>query len=83
MQGDIIMTSDQEGGKKQINSIESTQPDNITINRGFELMLRHRNRREKKPKERSFGIKIEKIISILKREINFRFELSLSITKKR
>ena len=77
------MTSDQEGGKKQINSIESTQPNDIVINRGFELMLRHRNRRKKKPKERSFGINVEKIISILKREINFRFELSLSITKKR
>ena len=83
MQGDIIMTSDQEGGKKQINSVESTQSDNVVINRGFELMLRHRSRREKKPKERSFSINVEKIISILKREINFRFEFSLFITKKR
>jgi hypothetical protein len=83
MQGDTIMTSDQEGGKKQINSVESTQSDNVVINRGFELMLRHRSRREKKPKERSFSINVEKIISILKREINFRFEFSLLITKKR
>jgi hypothetical protein len=77
MPGDIVMTNDQEEGKSQINKIESSD-----INRGFELMLRHRSRREKAPEPRTFGIMFGKVISLLKREIHFRFEISLGIINK-
>jgi len=76
------MTKDQEGGKNQINNNKSLHSDNTDINRGFELMLRHRSRRKRTPESKTFGIKIQKVISLLKREINFRFEISLSIKKK-
>ena len=76
MPGDIVMTNDQEEGKSQINKIESSD-----INRGFELMLRHRSRRENKPEPKTFGIMFGKVISLLKREIHFRFEISFAIVK--
>lgn len=76
------MTKGQEGEKNQINNSKSFNSDTTDINRGFELMLRHRSRREKKPESKTFGIKIQKVISLLKREIDFRFELSLSVKKK-
>jgi hypothetical protein len=77
MPGDIIMTNDQEEGKNQINKLESSD-----INRGFELMLRHRSRRENNPEPKTFGLMFEKVISLLKREVHFRFEISFAIVKK-
>jgi hypothetical protein len=71
------MTNDQEEGKRQLNNSESSE-----INRGFELMLRHRSRREKRPEPKTFGIMFGKVISLLKREIKFHFELSFGIAKK-
>jgi hypothetical protein len=72
------MTNDQEDARSQLNRSEES-PE---INRGFELMLRHRSRREK-TKPRTFGIMFGKVISLLKREIHFHFELKLDIIKKR
>lgn len=76
MPGDTVMINDQEEGKSQINKIESSD-----INRGFELMLRHRSRREKTPEPKTFGIMFGKVISLFKREIHFRFEISFGIIK--
>ena len=76
MPGDIVMTNDQEEEKNQLNNSES-----LSINRGFELMLRHRSRRETNQSPKTFGIMFGKVISLLKREIHFRFELSFAITK--
>jgi len=72
------MTNDQEDARSQLNKSEES-PE---INRGFELMLRHRSRREI-PKPKTFGIMFGKVISLLKREIHFHFELKLDIIKKR
>ena len=72
------MTNDQGDARSQLNKSEES-PE---INRGFELMLRHRSRREK-PKSRTFGIMFGKVISLLRREIHFHFELKLDIIKKR
>lgn len=77
MPGDILMTSDQDDVKSQLNKSDQ----NLEINRGFELMLRHRSRREK-PKPKTFGIMFGKVISLLKREIHFHFEIRLDIIKK-
>jgi hypothetical protein len=77
MPGDIVMTENQEDGRGQLN-----KPDeSVDINRGFELMLRHRSRRED-PKPRTFGIMFGKVISLLNREIHFHFELKFGIIKK-
>lgn len=72
------MTKDQDDERSQLNKSEES-PE---INRGFELMLRHRSRREK-PKPRTFGIMFGKVISLFTREIHFHFELKLDIIKKR
>ncbi len=76
MLGDIVMIRDQEGEKSKLNNQEPN------INRGFELMLRQHNRREKKPQPRTFQIMFGKMVSLFKREFHFYFEISLDIKKK-
>lgn len=71
------MTKEKEGEKSKLNNSQDPQ-----INRGFELMLRHNNRREKPSEPKSFKVRFGKMISLLKREIHFNFELSLDIKKK-
>ena len=71
------MTRDQDDARSQLNKSDKSSE----INRGFELMLRHRSRREK-PKPKTFGIMFGKVISLLKREIHFHFEIRLDIIKK-
>lgn len=76
MLGNITMTSKKEGDeRKQLNN------SNPQINRGFELMLRKYNRREKPSEPKTFKIRFGKMLSLFKREIHFNFELSLDIKK--
>ena len=70
------MTRNQEGEKRKLNNAEPN------INRGFELMLRQHNRREKKPEPRTFQIMFGKMVSLFKREFHFYFEIGLDIKKK-
>ncbi len=74
MPGSIVMTKDQEGGKRKLNSSEPQ------INRGVELLLRNRRRKSEKPK--TFHMKFGKMISLLRREIHFHFEFHVDIRKK-
>lgn len=76
MPGDTVMTKDQGGEKSKLNNEEPN------INRGFELMLRQHNRREKEPKPKAFQIMFGKMVSLLKREFHFYFEISLDVKKK-
>jgi hypothetical protein len=62
----------QEKGK--LNNNESQ------INRGVELLLRNRRRKESKPK--TFQMKFGKMISFLKREFHFYLEFHFDIIKK-
>jgi len=71
------MIEDQEGERKKLNNKREPQ-----INRGFELMLRQHNRREKPSEPKSFLIRFGKMLSLFKREIHFQFELFLDIKKK-
>ena len=71
------MTKNLEDAKSQLNKPDESP----NINRGFELMLRHRSRRDV-PEPKTFGLKFGKIISLLKREIQFNFELSFTISKR-
>ncbi len=70
------MINDQEEEKSKLNSQE---PE---INRGFELMLRQHNRRENTLKPKTFQIMFGKMVSLLRREFHFYFELGFDIKKK-
>jgi hypothetical protein len=74
MPGNIIMTKDQEDGKKKLNKSEPQ------INRGVELLLRNKRRRESKPK--TFQVKFGKMISLFRREFHFFIEFHFDIRKK-
>jgi len=76
MRGSITMTRGRGDAKKKLNN------SNPQINRGFELMLRQHNRREKPSEPRLFKVRFGKMISLFRREIHFNFEISLDIKKK-
>ena len=61
---------------------EKKQSSDIPINRGVELILAG-GRPPKTQKVKPVGIRFERIFSFFKREINFTFEFSLHITKKK
>ena len=75
MQGDIVMTEDQEDAKKTLNKDKS-----LEINRGVELLLR--NRRKKPDKPKTFQVKFGNLFSFFNREIVFHFNFYLDIRKK-
>jgi len=67
------MTENQEDEKKDLNN------DKPEINKGVELLLRNRRKREA-PK--TFQVKFGNMFSFLKREIVFHFNFYLDIRKK-
>ena len=73
------MTEDKNGEE---NSLNKTKDESLQINKGFELMLRHRNGRRKKLRPKTFHIMFGKVISLFKREIRIHFELSIDIKKQ-
>ncbi len=76
MHGGIVMTKDQ-GEKRKLNNSQ-----NLQINRGFELMLRHSIRREKSSEPKTFQIRFGKMLSLLKREIHFQIDFFFDMKKK-
>ena len=74
MPGNTVMTKDQEGKKSKLNNNE------LQINRGVELLLRNRRKREPKPK--TFQVKFGKMISLLRREFHFYIEFHLDVRKR-
>jgi len=74
MPGDIIMTRDQEEERSKLNKSDPQ------INRGVELLLRNRRRRESKPK--TFQVRLGKMISLFRREFHFFIEFHFDIRKK-
>jgi len=73
MLGSIVMTNDQE----EKNNLNNSGPE---INRGVELLLRNRRKRESKPK--TFQVKFGKMISLLQRELHFFIEFHFDVKKK-
>ena len=73
MRGRIVVTEDQEGGKKTLNK------DKPEINRGVELLLR--NRRKKPERSKTFQVKFGKLVSLWNREIVFHLNVYLDIRK--
>ena len=76
MQRGIRMTKDLEEEENPLNNIKSESPN---MNRGFELLLRNKKRRES-PK--TFQVKFGKMVSLLKREFHFFLEINFDIRKK-
>ena len=75
MQRGIVMTEDQEEGKRPLN-----KDDSVQMNRGVELLLR--NRRKKPDKPKTFQVKFGKLIALWNREIVFHLNFYLDIRKK-
>ena len=73
MRGGIVVTEDQEGGKKTLNK------DKPEINRGVELLLR--NRRKIPERSKTFQVKFGKLVSLWNREIVFHLNVYLDIRK--
>jgi hypothetical protein len=67
--------SEDLGNKK--TELNKSEPQ---INRGIELLLRNKRRRELKPK--TFQVKFGKMISFLSREYHFFIEFHFDIRKK-
>ena len=72
------MTEGQDGEEKSLNK---TTSEPLEINKGFELMLRHRNRRGNQRRPKTFHIMFGKVVSLWKREIRLHFEFSIDIKK--
>lgn len=68
------MIDDQADEKRKLNKSEPQ------INRGVELLLRNRRRRESKPK--TFQVKFGKMISLFRREFHFFIEFHFDVRKK-
>ena len=72
------MTEGQDGEEKSLNK---TKSEPLEINKGFELMLRHRNRRGNQRRPKTFHIMFGKVVSLWKRELRLHFEFSIDIKK--
>ena len=68
------MTKDQEGKEEPLNNDESSPK----MNRGFELLLRNKTRREQ---PRTFQVKFGKMVSLFKREFHLFLDISFDIRK--
>ena len=68
------MINDQEDGKSKLNN---SAPE---INRGVELLLRNRRKRESS-KPKTFQVKFGKMISLFRREFHFFIEFHFDIKK--
>lgn len=74
MPGSTIMTNDQDAAKRKLNNSEPQ------INRGIELLLRNRRKRDSKPK--TFQMKFGKMISLFRREFHIFIDFHFDIRKK-
>ncbi len=68
---------EQEEGENLLNTKTSESPSEI--DRGVELLLRNRTKKEE-PK--TFQFKIDKMIGLFKREFHLNIDLTLDIKKK-
>lgn len=68
------MISDQGDSERKLNKNEPQ------INRGVELLMRNRRKRESAPK--TFQVKFGKMISLFRREFHFFIEFHFDIRKK-
>ena len=74
MLGIIVMKKEPEREKRNLNNNE------LHINRGVELLLRNRRKRDESPK--TFQVEFGKMISLFRREFHFYLQLHFDIRKK-
>ena len=74
MLGGIVVTEDQEEGKRILN-----KDDSLQMNRGVELLLRNRRKVER---SKTFQVKVGKLIALWNTEIVFHLNFYLDIRKK-
>lgn len=67
------------GLEEEKNPLNNEKLDSPSMNKGFELLLRNKNRR-KPPK--TFQFKFGKMVSLLKREFHFFLDIQFDIRKK-
>ena len=67
------------GLEEEKNPLNNQKFNNPNMNRGFELLIRNKKRREP-PK--TFQFKFGKMVSFLKREIHFSLDIQFDIRKK-
>jgi len=70
---------DQGGKRNPLNKRNNTTPQEI--NRGLELLLRKKRRREQR-RPKTFELRFGKLISLFNREINFYLNVHLDIRKR-
>ncbi len=75
MLGNTTMTKERDDEKRKLNNNE------LQINRGVELLLRNRRKRESNPK--TFQVKFGKVISLFRREFHFFIEFHVDIKKNK
>jgi len=75
MHGSIVMIKDQEDARSNLNK------NDPQINRGIELLLRNRRKREANPK--TFHVRFGKMISLFQREFHFFIEFHFNIRKNK
>jgi hypothetical protein len=68
------MTKKEESERNKLNKLD------LDIDRGFELLLRNRRRKQSKPK--TFQVKFGKMISFFQREFHFYIEFHIDVRKK-
>ena len=76
MHGSMSKKKDQEGGGKLLNKKTSNLPSEI--DRGVELLLRNKKGREE---SKTLQFKLNKMISLFKREFYFNIDFSFDIKK--
>ena len=74
------MPGDTQGIGNPVATEKDLNKDESQINRGVELLLRNRSKKQDQPK--TFQIKFGNMISFFKREIVFHFNFYLDIRKK-
>jgi len=67
---------DQEEGGKLLNKLSSEE---VTIDRGFELMIRNKKRREDTP---TYRLRFGNVMSLFNREWRLTFDFTFDIKKK-
>lgn len=71
------MSRDRGGREKSLN--KGDKKPSYSLNRGVELLMRNKKRREKQPK--TFQLRFGKMVSLLGREIHFFLDLQLDFKK--
>lgn len=76
MPKNIIMKKEREEERNEINKSEPT------INRGFELMLRHNSGGEEPSDPKTVQFSFGKMLSLFQREMHFQLDFFFNMKKK-